>query len=281
MPYRIVTYSHVKPCRIVPNIQPTQRPQAIWNITLTQQNTAYKGSAERLVAHRGLQAAYPENTALSVRKAIEAGALFVEIDIQLSLDKQPMVYHDISLKRVSGEDGMISSLNCSDLMALPAYEPERLGEQFISETISPLAKVVDIILSYPQVTLFVELKEESIAEFGAEIMLDNVCQVLQPIRDRAVLISFDYRIIASAKAKSWPQVGAVLQEWDHIDSTAVKAIDGDYTFVDHKIIPRAENLGRLASKLVAYEVGSTALATELATRGVAMFETFDIATLIE
>ena len=276
-----IPYSHAKPCRIVPNIQPTQRPQAIWNITLTQQKTAYKGSADRLVAHRGLQAAYPENTALSVRKAIEAGALFVEIDIQLSLDKQPMVYHDISLKRVSGQDGIISSLNCSDLMGLSAYEPERLGEQFTSETISPLAKVVDIILSYPQVTLFVELKEESIAEFGAEIMLDNVCQVLQPIRDRAVLISFDYRIIASAKTKGWPQVGAVLQQWDHIDSEAVKAIDGDYTFVDHKIIPRTENLDRLASKLVAYEVGSTALATELATRGVAMFETFDIATLIE
>jgi glycerophosphoryl diester phosphodiesterase len=248
---------------------------------LTLQNTAYKGSADRLVAHRGLQAAYPENTALSVRKAIEAGALFVEIDIQLSLDQQPMVYHDISLKRVSGQDGMISSLNCSDLMALPAYEPERLGEQFISETISPLAKVVDIILSHPQITLFVELKEESIAEFGADIMLGNVCQVLQPIRDRAVLISFDYRIIASAKTKGWPQVGAVLQEWDHIDSEAVKAIDGDYTFVDHKIIPETENLDRLASKLVAYEVGSTALATELANRGVAMFETFDIATLIE
>ena len=232
------------------------------------------------MAHRGLQAGYPENTALSVQKAIEAGALYVEIDIQLSLDRQPMVYHDISLKRVSGQDAMISSLTCSELTALPAYEPKRLGNQFIDETISSLAAVVEIILSHPQVTLFVELKEESIAEFGAQTMLENVCQELQPIRDRAVLISFDYQIIASAKANGWPQIGPVLLEWSHIYSAEIQAIAGDYTFVDYKIIPETESLDKLTSKLVAYEVGTGQLANKLAERGVAMFETFDIASLL-
>lgn len=248
---------------------------------MTLQNTTKKLSANRLVAHRGLQASYPENTGLSVQKAIEAGALFVEIDIQLSLDQQPMVYHDISLKRVSGQDRTISSLTCSDLMSLPAYEPERLGEEFIDETISSLNQVVDIILNHPQVTLFVELKEESIAEFGAEIMLANVCDALKPIRDRAVLISFDYSIIASAKANGWPQAGPVLLEWSHIHSDQITAIAGDYTFVDYKLIPETENLDGLACKLVAYEVGTGQLANELAGRGVAMFETFDIGSLLK
>ena len=248
---------------------------------MTLQNTSSKCFAERLVAHRGLQVAYPENTALSVRKAIEAGALYVEIDIQLSLDKQPMVYHDISLKRVSDQNRTISSLTCSDLMALPAYEPERLGEEFIDETISSLTQVVDIILNHPQVTLFVELKEESIAEFGAEIMLANVCEALEPIRDRAVLISFDYSIIAAAKANGWPQAGPVLVEWSHIHSDQITAIAGDYTFVDYKLIPETENLDDLACKLVAYEVGTAQLANQLADRGVAMFETFDIASLLK
>ena len=248
---------------------------------MTPQNASFKQSADRLVAHRGLQASYPENTALSVRKAIEAGALFVEIDIQLSLDRQPMVYHDSSLKRVSGQDSLIASLNSSELMTLPAYEPERLGEQFIDETISSLAQVVEIILSHPQVTLFVELKEESIAEFGGEIMLANVCEVLKPIRDRAVLISFDYAIIASAKASGWPQAGPVLLEWSHIHSDQIIVIAGDYTFVDYKLIPEAENLDSLTGKLVAYEVGTVQLGNQLADRGVAMFETFDIASLLK
>lgn len=251
------------------------------NLILTRQNTTKKLFADRLVAHRGLQVPYPENTVLSVQKAIEAGALFVEIDIQLSLDKQPMVYHDINLKRVSGQDCLISSLNSSELMRLPAYEPERLGEQFISETISSLANVVELIHSHPQVTLFVELKEESIAEFGAETMLKNVCQVLQPIRDRAVLISFDYSIIATAKDNGWPQAGPVLLEWSHIHSDPINAIAGDYIFTDYKIIPENENLDSLTSKLVAYEVGTAQLVEELANRGVAMFETFDIASLLK
>ena len=271
------------PCRIVPHILGIQYLVATWNLILTPQNTTTKLYAERLVAHRGLQAAYPENTALSVRKAIEAGALYVEIDIQLSLDRQPMVYHDISLKRVSGQDSLISSLNRSELMTLPAYEPERLGEQFIAETISSLAQVVEITLSHPQVTLFVELKEESIAEFGGEIMLANVCEVLKPIRDRAVLISFDYAIIASAKASGWPQAGPVLLEWSHIHSDQIIAIAGDYTFIDYKLIPEAaklENLDSLTGKLVAYEVGTVKLANQLADRGVGMFETFDIASLL-
>jgi len=248
---------------------------------LTLQNTSPKLSANRLVAHRGLQAGYPENTALSVRKAIEAGALFVEIDVQLSLDQQPMLYHDINLKRVSGQDCLISALYSNELIALPAYEPERLGEEFIDQTISSLAQVVELILSHPKVTLFVELKEESIAEFGAEIMLANVCQVLEPIRNRAVLISFDYSIISTAKANGWPQAGPVLLEWSHIHSDQITAIAGDYTFVDYKIIPEAENLDRLTSKLVAYEVGNAKLANQLAERGVAMFETFDIASLLK
>lgn len=237
-------------------------------------------SAEQLVAHRGLQKTYPENTALSVRKAIEAGAQFVEIDIQLSIDQQPMVYHDMNLARVSGHKGRVSELSCEQLIALPAYEPGRLGDQFIEQTISPLAAVVDIVAMHAGVTLFVELKEESIAEFGAEIMLANVCEVLLPIRNRAVLISFDYKIIAAARAAGWPQVGAVLRKWRHIDSEEIADIAGDYCFVDYKIIPENENLARLTSTLVAYEVGTVELAHQLAARGVAMFETFDINTLL-
>jgi len=254
---------------------------ASWNSILTKHTATDQLSPKQLVAHRGLQAAYPENTALSVSKAIDAGALFVEIDIQLSLDKQPMVFHDSGLKRVSGRHGMISEISCHELSQIPAYEPARFGNQFISETISPLVKVADIIAQHPNVTLFVELKEQSIAAFGAEVMLNSVCNILQPIRDRAVLISFDYDIIFAARLAAWPQVGAVLRKWRDIDSEKITQIAGDYTFVDYKLIPVDENLTRLNTKLVAYEVGTRELAQKLAHCGVDLLETFDISTLLE
>ena len=60
-------------------------------------------NANELVAHRGFRGKYPENTILSITKAIEAGALFVELDVQFSEDKLPIIYHDSELSRVSGE----------------------------------------------------------------------------------------------------------------------------------------------------------------------------------
>ena len=237
-------------------------------------------SPQQLVAHRGYQKKFPENTALSVSKAIEAGALFVEIDIQMSLDQHPIVFHDLTLKRVSGGSGTVHQLTLQELTALPACEPKRLGNAFLAETISPLARIVEIVCQHPAVTLFVELKEESIDHFGAELMLERVCDILQPIQQRAVLISFDYAIIEMARARGWPLVGAVLREWNDIHSPLLTRIAGDYTFVDHHIIPRSSDLSHLKTRLVAYEVGTVTLAESLAAGGVHMLETFDIEGLL-
>ena len=239
-----------------------------------------KITAQQLVAHRGYRQLYPENSALSVSKAIEAGALFVEIDIQLSLDLQAVVYHDSTMQRVSGLDAEISALPLYQLETLSAYEPDRLGKQFIKEKISSLANVVEIIRQHPEVTLFVELKEESIDQYGREIMLQAVCSQLEPIKQRAVLISFDYDIIQAARDTDWPQVGVVLRSWEDINSPQVTLIDGDYCFVNYQIIPDNADLSGLETKLVAYEVGEQQLASQLLDRGVAMVETFNIELLL-
>ncbi|MBT6106400.1 MAG: glycerophosphodiester phosphodiesterase, partial [Porticoccaceae bacterium] len=90
----------------------------------------------KLVAHRGFQAKYPENTALSLIKAIEAGALFIELDVQFSGDQLPIIYHDSDLQRVSGQSGSVLSLSRAELLGCSAYEPQRLGDSFIAEKIS-------------------------------------------------------------------------------------------------------------------------------------------------
>lgn len=239
-----------------------------------------KITPQQLVAHRGYQHLYPENTALSVSGAIDAGALFVEIDIQLSLDLQAMVYHDSSLERVSGLDADISSLPLYQLETLSAFEPDRLGNQFVHEKISSLANVVDIIRQHPEVTLFVELKQESIEQHGRDKMLQAVCSQLEPIKQRAVLISFDYDIIQNVSDSGWPQVGVVLRNWEDINSHQVTVINGDYCFVNYQIIPDKADLSELQTKLVAYEVDDRQLARELLDRGVAMVETFNIELLL-
>ena len=120
----------------------------------------------KLVAHRGYQAKYPENTVLSLNKAIAAGALFIELDVQFSADKLPIIYHDTDLQRVSGRHIDLFSIRRDKLLTYPACEPHRLGRTFDDQTISPLEAIVDILLANPQVTAFIEIKEESIEHCG-------------------------------------------------------------------------------------------------------------------
>ena len=46
-----------------------------------------------IVAHRGIPTEAPENTLASFQRAIELGADAVELDVRLTSDKVPVVFH--------------------------------------------------------------------------------------------------------------------------------------------------------------------------------------------
>ena len=53
----------------------------------------------KVFAHRGFSGKYPENTMLAYRKAIEAKADGIELDIHESSDGQLVIIHDEKLVR--------------------------------------------------------------------------------------------------------------------------------------------------------------------------------------
>ncbi|MGB2054745.1 MAG: glycerophosphodiester phosphodiesterase family protein [Porticoccaceae bacterium] len=238
----------------------------------------------KLVAHRGYQAKYPENTVLSLNKAIAAGGLFIELDVQFSADKLPIIYHDTNLQRVSGRHIDLFSIRRDKLLTYPACEPDRLGRTFDDQTISPLEAIVDILLANPQVTAFIEIKEESIEHCGRELISASVQQILQPVAAQSVIMSFDYLLAISARQAGWPLVGVVLKNWADLSNIDVISAQPDYIFTDHNIIPadcRLEQVEILADTLlVAYEVSTPALASHLLRQGVDMLETFEIEAMI-
>lgn len=52
-----------------------------------------------VIAHRGASGFAPENTAAAVATAIELGADMVEVDVQLSRDGHPVIFHDFTVAR--------------------------------------------------------------------------------------------------------------------------------------------------------------------------------------
>jgi glycerophosphoryl diester phosphodiesterase len=73
---------------------------------------------ERPFAHRGLHGpGVVENSLSAVTAAVERG-FGVEIDVQLSLDRQAMVFHDDQLDRLTGEQGSVAERRADALAGL-------------------------------------------------------------------------------------------------------------------------------------------------------------------
>lgn len=105
-----------------------------------------------LYAHRGLhnnQSDAPENSMRAFSKAVEAG-YGIEMDIQLSKDGIPVVFHDFTLKRVCGAEGKVSDYTFDELQKFSLYGTDQKIPKF-----EDALKLVD-----GKVPLIVEFKIE-------------------------------------------------------------------------------------------------------------------------
>jgi glycerophosphoryl diester phosphodiesterase len=72
-----------------------------------------------IVAHRGIPDIYPENTIPAFERAIELGADSIELDVRLSSDHIPMVYHYFYLDVITSTSGTIFDYTCEQLRNVP------------------------------------------------------------------------------------------------------------------------------------------------------------------
>lgn len=106
-----------------------------------------------LYAHRGLHdnaGDAPENSILAFRKAVDAG-YGIELDVQLSKDKVPVVFHDFTLKRVCGVEGKVEDYTYEELQQFALCQSQ--------ERIPRFADVLQLVDG--QVPVIVELKIEA------------------------------------------------------------------------------------------------------------------------
>ena len=105
----------------------------------------------RFFAHRGLHDAasgIPENSLPAFRRALECG-YGIELDVRLSADRVPVVFHDVSLSRMCAVDLPVESLTFQELQNYPLAGGERIP------SLKEVLRAVD-----GKVPLLVELKME-------------------------------------------------------------------------------------------------------------------------
>jgi glycerophosphoryl diester phosphodiesterase len=235
----------------------------------------------QLVAHRGYPRHYPENTLIGLEAAITAGARFVEVDVQVSRDRVPVLFHDRDLERLCGVPGKVHELHYEELWRLRVAERSRFGDRFKDVHITRLAELGHLLLRRPEVTAFVELKRSSIERFGVESLLTLVRRSLKPALDQCVLISYSLEALAAARKHGWPRLGAVIDRWDEHKQELIAEIRPAFLFCDVDGLPREGRLQADNMKLVVFEVADPSLALALAARGADFIETFAVGEMLQ
>lgn len=72
------------------------------------------------VGHRGTVSFAPENTIPAFNKAIELGADLLEMDVRETKDGHLVVMHDASVKRTTGQRGIVALMTLDEIRALDA-----------------------------------------------------------------------------------------------------------------------------------------------------------------
>ena len=85
-----------------------------------------------VIGHRGAAALAPENTLVSIARAKQEGATWVEFDVKLSRFGEAVLFHDPTLERTTDGTGNVKDHSLSQLRELDAghwFDPAFAGER--------------------------------------------------------------------------------------------------------------------------------------------------------
>ncbi len=88
-----------------------------------------------IIAHRGASGEAPENTLAACEKAVTQGATWLEVDIAITADGVPVVFHDATLDRCSNGQGRLIQHTYGYLQRLDCgswFHPSFAGERILT-----------------------------------------------------------------------------------------------------------------------------------------------------
>jgi glycerophosphoryl diester phosphodiesterase len=153
-----------------------------------------------IIAHRGAAGARPENTLASVRKAVEDGADWVEIDVQETADGEIVVMHDSDFMKLAGVDLKIWDASLEDLQDIDIGS--WFAADYAQERTPKLSDVLEVVRGKSK--LLIELKY-----YGHDVDLESRTIALVEAAgmvDQVATMSLKYPAVQKMKAlrPGWP-----------------------------------------------------------------------------
>ena len=122
------------------------------------------GPRPRVMGHRGAAGVAPENTLVSFRAALDAGADVLEMDVHATKDGHLVVIHDPTVDRTTNGTGEVRTMTLEALRALDAsakFAPAA-GESAVAfEGPLRIPTLEEVLEAFPDALFNIELKQES------------------------------------------------------------------------------------------------------------------------
>lgn len=172
----------------------------------------------RVIAHRGASGYAPENTWAAFELAVEMGIKDLELDVQLSLDGEVVICHDLTLERY-GHTASIEAMNWLQLSQLDMgswYSPYLFSDE-------RLLRLQDLFKAYDSaITYHIELKG------NAGLLPDHVCRLIEDfnLNDRVIITSFSSEALKRVGSIApFLRLGWLMQKIDEDALSKAKALE--------------------------------------------------------
>ena len=176
------------------------------------------------IAHRGMfdNDKIPENSLTAFKKALKYN-YSIELDIQLTKDNIPVVFHDKNLKRMTGLDKNLEDTTFNEIKELKLLNTK--------EYIPTLDEVLDLVNN--KVLLDIEVKGTKKIKEITNILKDKLSNY-----SNFVLKSFDPRIVRSLKKNINTEVGYLIGNEHKIMSNIliIKYSKADFLSISKKLL---------------------------------------------
>lgn len=175
-----------------------------------------KGDDFTIIAHRGASAYYPENTLPSFEGAITMGADMIELDVQLTSDKEVVVYHYEKVSRRTDGRGKVADYSLTSLKKLDAGS--WFDKKYKNTRIPTLVEILDICKN--KIAVNIEIKTEAVSKMFFGGIEEKCLKIVEQngMREHVVFSSFDPHAIMHLKQIDNKAAVAVLFEKKHYGS---------------------------------------------------------------
>jgi glycerophosphoryl diester phosphodiesterase len=214
-----------------------------------------------IIGHRGASTMMPENSLSAFSLAIEQGADGIETDVRLSKDGRPVLFHDATLQRLSGNPSKVCDLTVDQL------KQEDVGQGQTVALLDELFKLLGDEILYN-----IELKDFGLRDQG---LVDRVLEAVTAhgLESQILISSFNPILVRRTRGCFPVSIPVALIRgpgvYRHTGWTVDTGVENPhYSLVDEKYMAEAAANGRHIFTWTVDDVAEAARLVDLGVNGI-------------